>query len=211
MCPFYPQIWVWLSLQSRIPSVQPHRLWSRDNSLVFPHSQNHLRSRHPQPGALTLLSLSPSAPAAPPEPCSWESHARSQQNAILTPLIKFTTVITSWDETSSAEPQLQRCKISSCTNMERNKQIIHNQRLHRACLLSQMQTRRNAKRFCQDFLWKTCPGWCTGCSRWEKGIWVDVRVQQKAEDNQWMVLSPCELRCNWEGTVMPLREEEALF
>lgn len=153
----------------------------------------------PQPGVSPCSPCLPRLPAlpgvpAPSEQGTWKSRARSQQKAIFTPLIKFTTIITYWHETSWAQPQPQRRKIGSCTNMEQNKQIIHNrakQRLHRVCLLSQMQTHRNTfkqRDSAKTFLWKTCPGWCTGCSRWKNGIWVDVRVQQKAEAHQWMVL-----------------------
>lgn len=173
---------------------------------MFPHPQSHHTSLQDQPpsgtpawGSHPALPVSPSLPAlpgvpAPSEQGTWKSRARSQQKAIFTPLIKFTTIITYWHETSWAQPQLQRRKIGSCTNMEQNRQIIHDrakQRLHRVCLLSQMQTHRNTfkqRDSAKIFLWKTCPGWCTGCSRWKNGIWVDVRVQQKAEAHQWMVL-----------------------
>lgn len=68
--------------------------------------------------------------------CRWNNHVRSRQKPILTSLIKFTS-ITYLNDTGWAETQLGICNIGSCTNMEQNKQIIHNltkQRFHSTCL-----------------------------------------------------------------------------
>lgn len=97
------------------------------------------RSHHAPPllpsGSWSLSSPVSLVPASSLH-CRWNNHVRSRQKPILTSLIKFTS-ITYLNDTSWAETQLRICNIGSCTNMEQNKQIIHNltkQRFHSTCL-----------------------------------------------------------------------------
>lgn len=140
-----------------------HRLFIRDHSWCSPHP------KPPHPTAL------------------WESRARSPPKAILTPLITFTTTITYWYEASWASTtEMKNQQLHKYGTKKANTQIIHNlatQRLHRACLLSQMQTHLSKeilpRYFVENLSWLVHRQLQMG-----KGIGVDVRAQQKAGDNQ---------------------------